>query len=99
MVDVFDPIVKPYEAAIDLFGHGPIVLVVSVLVQLVGVPEPSGSQGSILGCGHQVWVGPEVNTQSLASVKIRARASELYTSSASETPPIPRGFIPVAHAT
>ena len=32
MVDVFDPVVKPNKAAIDLFGHGPVVLVVSILV-------------------------------------------------------------------
>ena len=99
MVDVLDPIVKPYEPAIYAFCHGPIVLVISILVELVGVPEPAGSQRSILGRGHQVWVCPEVNTQSLASVKIGARASELYASSASETIPIPRGFIPIAHAT
>ena len=98
MVDVFDPVIEANKPTIDLFGHGPIVLAVCILVELVGVPEPSSSQRCILGRGHQVWIGPEVNTQSLASVKIRAGASQLDAASASETIPIPRGFISVAHA-
>ena len=99
MVDVMNSVFKTNKPAIDFLGQGLIVFNISILVELVGVPKPSGSQRSILGRGHQVWVGPEVNTQSLASVKIRARAGELYASSASETIPIPRGFIPIAHAT
>ena len=98
MVDVFNAVVKANKAAIDLFGHGPVVLTIRILIELVGVPKPAGSQRSILGRGHQVWIGPEINTQRLASVKIRTRASQLDAASASETIPIPRGFIPVAHA-
>ena len=56
MVDVFNPIVKPYEPAIDLFGHSPIVLTIRILVELVRVPKPPSSQGRILGRGHQLWL-------------------------------------------
>jgi len=70
MVDVFDPIVKPYEPAIDLFGHGPIVLVVSILVELVGVPEPAGSQRSILGRGHQLGLHDQVHAKRLACMVV-----------------------------
>ena len=97
MVDVFDPIVKPYEPAIDLFGQSSVVLAIRILIELVGVPKPSGSQRSILGRGHQVRVGPEVNTQRLASVEIRTSASQLYASSANEPPGIPTCLISVAH--
>ena len=61
MVDVLDAIIEAYEPAIDLFGHGPIVLAVSVLVELVGVPKPSRSQGCILGRGHQFGLHDQVH--------------------------------------
>ena len=99
MVDVLDAVIEANKPAIDLFGHGLIVLAVCILVELVGVPEPAGSQRSILGRGHQVRVGPEVNTQSLASVEIRTGASQLYASSSAKTIPIPRSLISIAHAT
>ncbi len=89
MVDVFDSVIEANKPAIDLFGHGPIVLAICILVELVGVPKPASSQRSILGRGHQVRVCPEVNTQGLASVEIRARACQLDATPASETIPIP----------
>jgi len=98
MVDVFDAVVKPDEPAIDFFGHGPIVLGIRILVELVSVPKPSGSQRSILGRGHQLWLHDQVHTQRLASVVVVRRACELNAPTASETIPIPTGLIPVAHA-
>lgn len=97
MVDVFDPVVKPNKAAIDLFGHGPVVLAVSILVELVGVPKPAGSQGCKLWRGHQLRLHDQVHAQRLACVKIIAGASQLDAASANKTPGIPRGLISVAH--
>ena len=97
MVDVFDPVIEANKAAIDLFGHGPIVLTVSVLVELVGVPEPSGSQRCILGRGHQFGLHDQVHAKRFASVEIIAGAGQLDASSANEAPGIPRSLISVAH--
>ena len=73
MVDVFDPIVKPYEATIDLFCHGSVVLVISVLVELVGIPKPSSSQGCILRRGHQLGLHDQVHAKRLASMVVVGR--------------------------
>ena len=97
MVDMLDAIVKPYKPAIDFFGHGFIVLTVCILVELMGVPEPSGCQGCIHGRGHQLGLHDQVHAQSLASVKIIARACELYATSANKTPGIPTCLISVSH--
>jgi len=70
MVDVFDAVVKPYEPAIDLFGQGSVVLTIRILVELVGVPEPSGSQRSILGRGHQLWLHDQVHAKRLACMVV-----------------------------
>ena len=70
MVDVVDAVVKPYEPAIDLFGHGPVVLAVSILVELVGVPEPSGSESCILGRGHQLGLHDQVHAKRLACMVV-----------------------------
>jgi len=61
MVDVLDPVFQANKATIDLFGHGLVVLAVCILVELVGVPKPSGSQRSILGRGHQLWLHDQVH--------------------------------------
>ena len=98
MVDVLDPIVKPYEPAIYAFRHGFIVLDIRILVELVGVPKPSGSQRSILGRGHQVWLHDQVHAKRLASMVVVRRPCELDASSASETIAITTCLIPVAHA-
>ena len=98
MVDVFDAVVKPYEPAIDLFGHGLIVLGIRILVELLDIPKPSSSQRSILGRGHQLWLHDQVHTQRLASMVVVRRACELNAPTASETIPIPTGLISVAHS-
>ena len=97
MVDVFNAIVKPYEPAIDLFGQGFIVLTIRILVELVGVPKPSGSESRILGRGHQLGLHDQVHAKRLASVKIIARSSQLDAPSANKTPGIPTCLISVAH--
>ena len=97
MVDVFNPIVKPYKPAIDLFGHGPVVLVIRILVELVGVPKPASCQRRILRRGHQLWLHDQVHAQRLACVEIIAGASQLDAASANKTPGIARGLISVSH--
>jgi len=97
MVDVLDPVIEANEAAIDLFGHGPIVLAVCILVELVGVPKPSGSQRCILGRGHQLRLHDQVHPQRLASVVVVRRPCELDAPTASESVAIATGLIPVTH--
>jgi len=97
MVDVLDAVIEANKPAIDLFGHGLIVLVVCILVELVGVPEPSGSQRSILRRGHQLRLHDQVHTQCLACMIVIARASQLDAASSNKTPGIPRSLISVAH--
>ena len=67
MVDMFDPILQANKPTIDLFGHGFVVLAVSILVEFMGVPKPSGSQSSILRRGHQLWLHEQVHAKRLAS--------------------------------
>jgi len=98
MVDVFNAVVKPYEPAIDLFGHGPVVLTVCILVELVGVPKPSGSECCILGRGHQFWLHDQVHAKRFACMVIVGRPSQLNAATASETIAIPTGLIPVTHS-
>ena len=98
MVDMFDPVIEANKPAIDLFGHGFIVLTIRILVQFLDIPKPSGSQSRILWRGHQLWLHDQVHTQRLASVVVVRRACELNAPTASETIPIPTGLIPVAHA-
>ena len=97
MVDVLDPVIKTNKAAIDLFGHGPIVLTVCILVELVGVPKPSGSQRSILGRGHQLGLHDQVHAKRFAGMEIIAGASQLDAASSNKTPGITRSLISVAH--
>ena len=97
MVDVFNAVLKPYEPAIDLFGQGFIVLTVSILVELVGVPKPSGSESRILGRGHQLGLHDQVHAKRLACMEIIARSSQLDASSANKPPGIPTCLISVAH--
>ena len=70
MVDVFDPVFQANKAAIDLFGHGLIVLGIGILVELVGIPKPPSSQGRILGRGHQLGLHDQVHAKRLACVVV-----------------------------
>ena len=98
MVDMLDPVIEANKAAIDLFGHGFIVLTIRILVQFLDIPKPSGSQRSILGRGHQLWLHDQVHAKRLASMVVVGRPSQLNAATASKPITIPTGLIPVAHA-
>ncbi len=88
MVDVLDAIIEANEAAIDLFGHGPIVLIVCILVELLDIPKPSGSQRSILGRGHQLRLHDQVHAKRLACMVVVRRPCELDAAPSNKAPGI-----------
>jgi hypothetical protein len=64
----------------------------------VGVPEPSSSQRSILGRGHQLGLHDQVHAKRLACMVVVGRPSQLNAATASTPIPIPTCLIPIAHA-